>query len=73
MLCELCDSLGLCPTNVPKGGLEKFEVGGSSICQNFSSIFWIHGLMETSLFACGMSTLWTHPALTTTPHTNNHA
>ena len=23
VLCELCDSLGLCPTNVPKGGLER--------------------------------------------------
>ena len=31
VLCELHDSL--CSTNVPNGGLERFEGGGSSICQ----------------------------------------
>ena len=33
--------------------------------KSFSSIFRIHELTETSLFACGMSTPWMAPALTT--------
>ena len=53
-------------SSCPGRAVARFEGGGSSICQpGRACIFRIHGLTETSLFTCGMSTPWMPPTLTT--------
>ena len=52
VLCELHDSLGFCPTNIPKGGLERFERWGTSICQRRRVFLVFSGYMNWQKLPC---------------------